>query len=88
MPKMVHASNPSDPAEWYFEPGHDPEKIDWEGARTQIDVAVALNYQHAILISSMGVVRHDHPFNQQYGKLLMWKRMAEEYLMNSGGLHE
>ena len=36
-------------------------------------------------MSSMGVTKPDHPLNRiGGGKILMWKRMAEQYLVNSG----
>ena len=42
-------------------------------------------HQQVVLISSMGVTKPDHPLNRiGGGKILMWKRMAEEYLVNSG----
>ena len=38
-----------------------------------------------VLVSSMGVTKPEHPLNCiGGGKILMWKRMAEEYLVNSG----
>jgi hypothetical protein len=40
-----------------------------------------------VLISSMGVTKPDHPLNRiGDGKILFWKRMAEEYLVNSGAV--
>ena len=75
--------NPSDPPEWYYEPGEDPEQIDWLGQRSQIDAAAKYGYKQIILVSSMGVTQPDHPLNQM-GKILMWKYFAEQYLKNSG----
>lgn len=83
MPKMRRGVNPSDPPEWYYEPGEEPEQIDWEGQRSQIDAAVKLGYKHIVLVSSMGVTRPEHPLNQM-GKILMWKYFSEQYLRNSG----
>jgi hypothetical protein len=38
-----------------------------------------------VLVSSMGVTKPDNPLNcRGDGKILMWKLMAEEYLVNSG----
>ena len=38
-----------------------------------------------VLVSSMGVTNPTHPLNRiGNGKILMWKRMAELYLITSG----
>ena len=41
--------------------------------------------RQVVLVSSMGVTKADHPLNRiGGGNILLWKRMAEEYLANSG----
>eukprot|EP00887_Chlorella_sp_A99_P007468 scaffold2.g7468.t1 len=83
VPKMRPRDNPSDPPEWYFEDGGEPEKVDWEGQRLQIDLARKHGLQQVVLVSSMGVTRPDRPLNR-IGQILTWKRRAEEYLVNQG----
>ena len=62
-----------------------PEQVDWVGQRSQIDLAAQHGVKQVVLVSSMGVTKPDHPLNRiGNGKILMWKRMAEEYLVNSG----
>lgn len=62
-----------------------PEQVDWVGQRSQIDLAAQHGVRQVVLVSSMGVTKPDHPLNRiGNGKILMWKRMAEEYLVNSG----
>lgn len=41
--------------------------------------------RQVVLVSSMGVTKPDHPLNRiGGGNILVWKRLAEEYLANSG----
>lgn len=86
MPRSRPSTNPSDPPmEWYFDPGQEPEQVDWIGQRQQIDLAKEFNYDRVVLVSSMGVTKADHPLNRiGNGKILFWKHMSEEYLQNSG----
>ena len=66
-------------------PSLQPEQVDWVGQRSQIDLAAQHGVRQVVLVSSMGVTKPDHPLNRiGNGKILMWKRMAEEYLVNSG----
>lgn len=84
-PKMQPTRNPDDPPVFFFEPGQEPEQVDWVGQRSQIDLAARHGVKQVVLVSSMGVTKPDHPLNRiGNGKILMWKRMAEEYLVNSG----
>ncbi|PSC75336.1 Nucleoside-diphosphate-sugar epimerase [Micractinium conductrix] len=83
--KMRPTANPDDPPEWYFEPGQMPEQVDWEGQRTQIDLAKKHGVKQVVLISSMGTTKPAHPLNRiGGGNILFWKNMAAEYLVNSG----
>ncbi|KAL4425711.1 hypothetical protein ABPG75_009727 [Micractinium tetrahymenae] len=85
VPKMRPTANPDDPPEWYFEEGGMPEQVDWQGQRAQIDLAAKYDLRQVVLVSSMGVTKADHPLNRiGGGKILFWKRMASEYLVNSG----
>eukprot|EP01024_Parvocaulis_polyphysoides_P018864 TRINITY_DN18409_c0_g1_i7.p1 TRINITY_DN18409_c0_g1~~TRINITY_DN18409_c0_g1_i7.p1 ORF type:complete len:328 (+),score=39.30 TRINITY_DN18409_c0_g1_i7:44-985(+) len=62
-----------------------PEKIDWQGAKAQIDCAKQAGVSRVVLVSSMGVTDAFHPLNAiADGNILLWKRKAEEYLIRSG----
>ena len=70
---------------FYFAEGQEPERVDWIGQREQIDAAKAAGIDHVILISSMGGTDVDHFLNTMgNGRILLWKRKAEKYLMASG----
>lgn len=63
----------------------DREQVDWEGQKVQIDAAKAVGVRKVILVSSMGITNADHFLNKiGDGKILLWKRKAEEYLIASG----
>lgn len=55
---------------WGFEPGQEPERIDWVGQRAQVDLALKHGLQQVVLVSSMGVTQADHPLNRM-GKILV-----------------
>ncbi|KAI5062234.1 hypothetical protein GOP47_0022773 [Adiantum capillus-veneris] len=87
IPKMKPSLNPTvgHRPEFYFDEGGYPEQVDWMGQVNQIDLAKANNVQHIILVSSMGGKHPHHPLNALGdGKILIWKRKAEEYLRDSG----
>lgn len=59
-----------------------PQKVDWEGQKVQFDAALAAGVSRIVLVSSMGVTQVDNMLNSiGQGKILLWKRKAEEYLM-------
>ncbi|WP_017713479.1 NAD(P)H-binding protein [Prochlorothrix hollandica] len=71
--------------EFEFAPGEMPEAIDYQGQVNQIDAAQAAGVSHIVLISSMGGTQADHPLNRLgNGNVLVWKRKAEQYLLDSG----
>eukprot|EP00558_Chaetoceros_sp_UNC1202_P006753 CAMPEP_0197233708 /NCGR_PEP_ID=MMETSP1429-20130617/1702_1 /TAXON_ID=49237 /ORGANISM="Chaetoceros sp., Strain UNC1202" /LENGTH=310 /DNA_ID=CAMNT_0042692013 /DNA_START=104 /DNA_END=1036 /DNA_ORIENTATION=+ len=75
-----------------YDPGQHPEKVDYEGAITQIDLAKKLGISHVVLVSSMGGTNKDDFLNtlgkdkhgNGNGDILIWKRKAEKYLVESG----
>ncbi len=63
-------------------------QIDWLGQKAQIDAAKEAGVKKVVLISSMGGTDENHPLNKLgNGNILIWKRKAEEYLINSGGMN-
>lgn len=69
-----------------------PEKVDYLGQVAQIDLAQRLGISHVVLVSSMGVTNEDDFLNSigknhdgsGHGDILIWKRKAEHYLMETG----
>jgi nucleoside-diphosphate-sugar epimerase len=69
-----------------------PEKVDFEGQVTQIDIAKQLGVEHVVVVSSMGGTDPDNflnkvgkrPDGSGNGDILLWKRKAERYLTESG----
>lgn len=78
--------------EFKFSPGQDPYNVDWLGAKNQIDAAKAAGVKHFVFLSSMGGTQPENFLNtigkiegdDKSGNILLWKRMAEEYLIKSG----
>lgn len=78
--------------QFIYGPGQHPEKVDYEGAVAQIDLAKKLGISHVVLVSSMGVTNPDDFLNtlgkdkdgNGDGDILIWKRRAEKYLVDSG----
>lgn len=67
---------------WKGGEGGRPEAVDWIGQKVQIDAAVAAGVRRVVLVSSMGVTQPENMLNSiADGKILLWKRKAEEYLM-------
>lgn len=65
-----------------------PEIVDYQGARNQIDFAVKNNVKQFVFVSSMGGTQPDNFLNSigkkedgSGGDILLWKRKAEEYLI-------
>ena len=85
FPKMKAPPQEGKPPEFEFEAGGMPEEVDWIGQKNQIDLAKDLGINHIVLVGSMGGTNPDHPLNKMgNGNVLIWKRKAEEYLINSG----
>lgn len=62
-----------------------PEIIDYQGQVNQIEAAKKAGVQHIILMGSMGGTNENHPLNKLgNGNILIWKRKAEQYLIDSG----
>lgn len=85
IPRMKAPPQPGERPTFEFEPGGMPEEIDYQGQRNQIDAAIAAGLDHVVLIGSMGGTQSNHPLNQMgQGNILVWKRQAEAYLIDSG----
>ncbi|MEB3338157.1 MAG: SDR family oxidoreductase [Leptolyngbyaceae bacterium] len=85
IPRMTAPPQPGERPTFEFEPGGLPEAIDYEGQRNQIDAAIAAGVEQIVLVGSMGGTQLNHPLNQLgQGNILVWKRRAEAYLIDSG----
>ncbi|XXG80879.1 hypothetical protein AAC387_Pa09g1646 [Persea americana] len=87
VPKMKPGFDPSkgERPEFYFEDGAFPEQVDWIGQKNQIDAAKAVGVKQIVLVGSMGGTDLNNPLNNiGNGKILVWKRKAEQYLADSG----
>ena len=68
-----------------FAPGEMPEAIDYQGQVNQIEVAKEAGVDHIVLVGSMGGTNPNHMLNKiGNGNILIWKRQAEQYLIDSG----
>lgn len=75
-----------------FKNGQYPELVDYEGAVAQIDLAKKLGVKRIVIVSSMGGTDPNNFLNKVgkksdgsgNGDILLWKRKAERYLVNSG----
>lgn len=60
-------------------------QIDWKGQKAQFDAAQAAGVKHVVVVSSMGGTQSDNMLNKiGDGNILVWKRKAEMYLVDSG----
>lgn len=85
IPKMKAPPAPGERPEFEFEPGQTPEEIDWLGQKNQIDAALEAGVKHIVLVGSMGGENPNHYLNRVgNGNILIWKRKAEQYLVDSG----
>lgn len=73
--------------------GQYPEKVDYEGQKAQIDLAKKLRIKHVVVVGSMGGTDPNNFLNSigknkkdgtGNGDILLWKRKAEKYLVESG----
>ncbi|MBW4535823.1 MAG: SDR family oxidoreductase [Pleurocapsa minor HA4230-MV1] len=84
-PKMVAPPQPGERPQFSYPPDGTPELVDYQGQKNQIDMAIAAGVEQIVLVGSMGGTNENHPLNMMgNGKILIWKRKAEEYLVNSG----
>ena len=84
-PKMKAPPQPGERPEFFYEPDSMPEAIDYQGQKNQIDAAIETGVKHIVLVGSMGGTNENHPLNMMGdGKILIWKRKAEQYLIDSG----
>jgi len=73
-------------------PTGDPYTVDWLGAKNQIDAAKKAGVKHFVFLGSMGGTQPENFLNSigkiegddKSGNILLWKRKAEEYLIQSG----
>jgi uncharacterized protein YbjT (DUF2867 family) len=72
-------------------PNGQPEKVDWIGQKNQIDAAKQAGISHVVICSSGGGTDPENPLNKlarnedgSGGNILLWKRKAEKYLVDSG----
>ena len=85
VPQIKAPPLPGERPEFGFEPNGTPEEVDYIGQKSQIDAAITANIQHIVLVGSMGGTNPNHPLNQLgNGNILVWKRKAEQYLIDSG----
>jgi uncharacterized protein YbjT (DUF2867 family) len=75
-----------------YKSGQYPEKVDYEGQINQINLAKKIGVDHIVLVSSMGGTDENNFLNSigknkkgsGNGDILIWKRKAEKYLVDSG----
>ena len=85
VPKMVTPPTQGQRPEFEFAPQGLPEEVDWLGQKNQIDAAKDAGVKHMVLVGSMGGTNPNHPLNRiGNANILVWKRKAEQYLMDSG----
>lgn len=84
-PKIKEGTPPGERPQFYFPENGTPEIVDWLGQKNQIDAAKEAGVSHIVLVGSMGGTNENHPLNSiGNGKILIWKRKAEQYLIDSG----
>ncbi|MEL6911044.1 MAG: SDR family oxidoreductase [Cyanobacteria bacterium J06598_4] len=84
-PQMVAPPKSGERPQFAYPTQETPELVDFLGQKNQIDLAIAAGIQHIVLVGSMGGTNENHPLNLMgNGKILIWKRQAEQYLVNSG----
>ncbi len=79
---------PSKPGErpvFEYPPGGMPEEVDYQGQKNQIDAAVKAGVKQIVLVGSAGGTDENNYLNTiGNGNILIWKRKAEQYLIDSG----
>ena len=95
-PKPTGEINPETERPVFGFPNGSPEEVDWIGQKNQIDACSPDT--HVVVCSSMGGTDPSNPLNAlgrttnpdgttSGGNILMWKRKAEKYLIDSGRLY-
>jgi len=87
---ILRRADPGRPA-FKFGAGGTPEEVDWLGAKMQIDTAKEAGVKQFVFVSSMGGTQPENFLNSigkqadgSGGDILLWKRKAERYLIESG----
>lgn len=87
---ILRSQNPGRP-QFKFAEGGTPEEVDWLGAKLQIDAAKEAGVKRFVFVSSMGGTQPENFLNSigrrpdgSGGDILLWKRKAERYLIDSG----
>ncbi|MDR9403650.1 MAG: SDR family oxidoreductase [Halothece sp. Uz-M2-17] len=84
-PQMKQPPQEGERPEFIYPEEATPEIIDYQGQVNQIDLAQQAGVEHIILMGSMGGTNENHPLNKLgNGNILIWKRKAEQYLIDSG----
>lgn len=85
-PKMkAPPSQPGQRPEFEYSLGGTPEEVDYQGQKNQIDAAIEARVEQIVLVGSMGGTNENHYLNKiGNGNILIWKRKAEQYLIDSG----
>lgn len=85
VPQMKAPPQPGQRPEFTYPAGGWPEQVDFQGQVNQIEAAKAAGVKHIVLVGSMGGTNEQHPLNKMgNGNILIWKRKAEQYLIDSG----
>ena len=85
IPQIKGMPQPGQRPEFTFPDDQMPEVIDYQGQINQIDAAKASGVNHIVLVGSMGGTNENHLLNSiGNGNILIWKRKAEQYLIDSG----
>ena len=84
-PQMKAPPQPGQRPEFMFPPGEMPEQVDYYGQINQIEAAKRAGVKQIVLVGSMGGTDENHILNRMgNGNVLIWKRKAEQYLIDSG----
>ncbi|MBD2186251.1 SDR family oxidoreductase [Aerosakkonema funiforme] len=85
IPQVKGIPQPGQRPEFTFPDDEMPQVIDYQGQVNQIDAAKASGIDRIVLVGSMGGTNEKHPLNSiGNGNILIWKRKAEQYLIDSG----
>ena len=84
-PRMTAPPKEGERPQFSYPEDATPELIDYRGQKNQIDAAIAAGVKQIVLVGSMGGTNENHPLNKMgNGNILIWKRKAEQYLVDSG----
>ena len=85
VPKMIAPSEPGERPQFEYEPDGMPEAVDYYGQKNQIDAAKQAGVEQIVLVGSISGTNPNNPLNRiGNGNILVWKRKAEQYLIDSG----